>query len=399
MSEQIDIAVIGASPAGLMAARYAAMGGARVTLFEKKDRIGNDPHPANSFFKGMMNYTGEKVDSSYVVHEIDGMKLISPGGRTVTVKTPGYAINKSVFDRFYEQKAIAAGVNIVTGTAVTDVKRKENGIVLKTMPSGCLDPEKKEKVKAKIVIIADGILSKNAKAAGLSTMKHPEDIAWGTELEIKAPGIGKSDFAEYYVGSHAPGWKSSYLPRGGDNAAIGVYVRYFGKDVSQFLNPWVEKFKELKGISDDEFSIVESKSAGDPIITIPDRIYAPNIMVAGGAAGQSGIGYAMRAGQLAGTVGAKAIAKDDYSEKTLSAYYSQWKKDLYIEHTFGRIGLETLRKMDDTEIDELFDVFEGEDVSSLIQGSAMDQGLSVLSLMLKKKPSAILKAGAYFRNR
>ncbi|MDV0447444.1 Thiamine thiazole synthase [Methanosarcinaceae archaeon Ag5] len=398
MSEKIDIAVIGASPAGLMAARYAAMGGANVKLFERKERIGDDPHPANSFFKGMLSYTGEKVDSSYVVHEIDGMKLVSPGGHTITVETPGYAIDKTIFDRFYEQKTIKAGVDIQTGTEVLDVKRKEDGVTLKIKP---VDRDEKEKIKVKLVIIADGILSKNAKAAGLNTMKHPEDIAWGTELEIHAPGsgIGDAKFAEYYVGSLAPGWKTSYLPRGGDNAAIGAYVRYFGKDVSQFLNPWVEKFKELKGLSDDQFEIVTSKSAGDPIVTIPDKIYGANVMVVGGAAGQSGIGYAMRAGQIAGDVGAKAVAKDDFSEKTLSGYHSQWKKDLSVEHTFGRVGLETLRKMDDTEIDELFEVFENEDISSMIKGSAMDQGLSVLELMLKKKPSAILKAGAYFRNR
>ena len=40
MVMKTDIAVIGASPAGLMAARYAALGGAKVTLFEKKETIG-----------------------------------------------------------------------------------------------------------------------------------------------------------------------------------------------------------------------------------------------------------------------------------------------------------------------------------------------------------------------
>lgn len=395
MTIKTDIAVIGASPAGLMAARYAALGGAKVTLFEKKEEIGKDPHPANSVYKGMMNITGEKVDSSYVVHKLKGMKLISPCGYKIKVKTPGYALDKSAFDKFYEKKALAAGVDIQTGTEVLNLNRKESGVILKTSADSAED----SRVKAKIVIIADGILSKNARAAGLQTMKHPDDIAWGTELTIRAPGIGESDYAEYFVGNHAPGWKSTYLPRGGDEAAIGVYVRHYGRNITPFLDSWVSRFKEIKGIADDEFEIIKSQSGGDPIVTIPKQTYADNIMAAGGAAGQSGIGYAMHAGQIAGKVGAMAVAKGDYSERALSKYRSDWTKSLYVEHVFGRIGLETLRKMEDSEIDELFEVFEGEDVSSLIKGNTVNQGLSVISLMLQKNPSSILKAGAFFRNK
>lgn len=396
MAIKTDIAVIGASPAGLLAARHAALGGAKVTLFEKKEEIGKDVHPANSVFKGMMNITGEKINSSYVVHEIKGMKLISPGGHKIKVKTKGYALDKSAFDRFYEKKALSEGVEIKTGTQVVGLNRKDSGVVLKTATGNAIDTER---VKAKVVIIADGILSKNAQAAGLKTMKHPEDIAWGTELTIRAPGIGEAGYAEYFVGSHSPGWKSTYLPRGRDEAAIGVYVRRHGKDVSSFLDPWVERFKELKNISDDEFEIIESKNGGDPIVAIPNQTYTDNIMIAGGAAGQSGIGYAMHAGQIAGQVGAMAIAKGDYSARTLSKYRSDWRSSLYTEHVFGRIGLETLRKMDDSEIDELFELFEDEDVSSLIKGKTVNQGLAVLTLMLQKKPSSLLKASAFFRNR
>ena len=418
MAIKTDIAVIGASPAGLMAARYAALGGAKVTLFEKKETIGENPHPANSFFKGMMDITGEKADPSYIVHTIKGMKLFSPAGHKIKVKTHGYAIDKSKFDQFYEKKALSEGVNIETGTEVVSLRRKDSGILLKTV-SGNHENESEnhenesenhesesenhesesKSMKAKIVIIADGIQSKSARMLGLKTMKYPEDIAWGTELTVKAPGIGESGFAEYFVGSHAPGWKSSYLPRGGDIASIGVYVRHYGQNISSFSDAWVSRFKEIKNIADGEFEILDSKSAGDPIVTIPHQTYAGNVMVVGGAAGQSGIGYAMHAGQIAGKIGAAAIAKGDYSERALSQYRSSWRRSLYTEHVFGRLGLETLRKMNDTEIDELFEIFENEDVSSLIKGSTINQGLSVLSLMIQKKPSSILKMGAFFRNR
>lgn len=399
MTEKTDVAVIGASPAGLMAARYAVLGGADVVLYEKKEEIGVPCHPANSVYRGMMSANGEKIDRSYVRHCIDGMKLVSPAGRTITVETPGYALDKEKFDKFYAEKAEKAGVRIECGYDVCNLSSYFGENVLNVKKTTAAPDEAPRKIKADLVIIADGIFSQTAVSAGLRTMKHPEDVAWGTELEIEAPGIGEEKFAEYYVGSHAPGWKSTYLPMGKDRAAVGVYVRRHGKDISGFLDPWVDRICEMKDIDRSEMKIVSNKSGGDPIITIPDQICKSGIMVVGGAAGQSGIGYAMQAGKIAGETAAQAVSKGDFSKRMLSQYVYRWKDALWTEHIFGRIGLEALRKMDDEEIDELFEVFEDEDVSSKIHGSTFGQGLSVMALMMKKKPSAILKAGALFRNR
>ncbi len=209
--EGVDIIVIGASPAGLMAARNACQKGSSVLLLERKKEIGNPPHPANSFFKGMFDKCGEKADSSYVVHYLKGMKIISPSGRVVEVETPGYAIDKTKFDRFYAEKIVKAGVELRTGIEVHGIEKEGKNFVVWT-PAGIF--------RSKLVIISDGINSKMASSIGLKTMKHPEDIAWGIELEVKAADLGKPEMFEYYIGNHAPGWKTTYAPRGGDNAAL-----------------------------------------------------------------------------------------------------------------------------------------------------------------------------------
>ncbi|MDY0129210.1 MAG: NAD(P)/FAD-dependent oxidoreductase [Methanosarcina vacuolata] len=382
-----DIIVIGASPAGLMAARNACEKGAAVLLLEKKEEIGHPPHPANSFFKGMLDKCGEKVDPSYVLHYLKGMKIISPSGRAVEVETTGYAIDKTAFDRFYAKKIMKTGVDIRTGVKVQDIQKEGDKFTVNTS-AGVFT--------SKLVIISDGINSKMASLVGLKTMKHPEDIAWGIELDIKSPGLGKPEMFEYYVGNHAPGWKTTYSPRGGDNAAIGAYVRRCGTDATPYLNAWVENFKKLKGL--DELEVVRKLSGGDPIVTIPGEYITDGIMVVGGAAGQSGIGYAMRAGQICGDVAADAISKGDVSKSVLSAYRKKWEKEFLAEHYLGRIGLETLRKMTDREIDEMTTVFEKEDLS-FIHGSSVEQAMQVFAFMLKKKPSAILKFRALLRNK
>jgi digeranylgeranylglycerophospholipid reductase len=382
-----DIIVIGASPAGLMAARNACEKGSSVLLLEKKEEIGNPPHPANSFFKGMLDKCGEVADPSYVVHYLKGMQIISPSGRIVEVETPGYAIDKTKFDRFYAEKIMKTGVDLRKGIEVHDILRDGKKFSVNTS-AGVF--------RSKLVIISDGINSKMASILGLNTMKHPEDIAWGIELEVRAPDLGKPKMFEYYIGNHAPGWKTTYSPRGGDNAAIGAYVRRCGKDATPYLNVWVEKFKKLKELG--ELEILRTLSGGDPIVTLPNEYITDGIMVVGGAAGQSGIGYAMRAGQICGDVAADAIGKGDVSKNALSEYRKTWEKEFRAEHYLGRIGLETLRKMTDREIDEMVAVFEKEDLS-FIHGSSVEQAMQVFAFILKKKPSAIWKYRALLRNK
>ncbi len=382
-----DIIVIGASPAGLMAARNACEKGSSVLLLEKKEEIGNPPHPANSFFKGMLDKCGEVADPSYVVHYLKGMQIISPSGRIVEVVTPGYAIDKTKFDRFYAEKIMKTGVDLRKGIEVHDILRDGKKFSVNTS-AGVF--------RSKLVIISDGINSKMASILGLNTMKHPEDIAWGIELEVRAPDLGKPKMFEYYIGNHAPGWKTTYSPRGGDNAAIGAYVRRCGKDATPYLNAWVEKFKKLKGL--EELEILRTLSGGDPIVTLPNEYITDGIMVVGGAAGQSGIGYAMRAGQICGDVAADAIGKGDVSKNALSEYRKTWEKEFRAEHYLGRMGLETLRKMTDREIDEMVAVFEKEDLS-FIHGSSVEQAMQVFAFILKKKPSAIWKYRALLRNK
>lgn len=106
----------------------------------------------------------------------------------------------------------------------------------------------------------------------------------------------------------------------------------------------------------------------------------------------------MRAGQICGDVASDAVKNGDVSKKALSAYRKTWEKEFKTEHYLGRIGLETLRKMTDREIDEMISVFEGEDLS-FIHGSSVEQAMHVFAFMLRKKPSAILKYRALLRNK
>ena len=380
-----DILVIGASPAGLMAARNAQLKGANVILIDKKEGPGNPHHPANTFFKGMFDKAGEVVDDSYVKHYLRGAHIVAPSGREVIFESPAYFLDRTRFDEFYADKIRNTGVDLRYGVEAYSVMK--NGDVFSVSTSDGV-------LRSKIIIVSDGINSKMAGLLGLNPIKHPEDIAWAMEAEVEAEGIGEQDMFEYYVGKLAPGWKCTYSPCGGDKATLGAYVRRNGMDVSPFFDAWVKKFKKIKGL--DELKVGKRLVGGDPIVAIPGKIVADGVMVTGGSAAQSGIGYGMRAGQICGDVAADAISKDDVSSKALSEYRKQWNREYRTEYYLGRMALDTLRKMKDHEIDDLMKMFEGEDLSFL-HGSSFNQAMQVFTFMMKKNPAALLSYRAMLR--
>jgi len=380
MKHDADVLVIGASPAGISAALAAAAQDIDVTLIEQKSGIGDPPHPANTFFQGMFDKTNEVVHSEYVIREMTGAEIVSPSGSRIVVDAPGYIIDRRKFDEYHVRKLIEQNVDIRTGVTAHNIIKKDKKIQTSTSD---------RTFTSEIVIIADGISSKLSALAGLNPTKYPHDIAWAVEAEVEADGIGEPDFFEYHVGSIAPGWKATYSPGGGDRANLGVFVRRHGQDVSGFFDLWLERFKKQKNISN--LRIVRKYTGGDPIATIPNKIVSAGIMVTGGAAGQSGIGYGMRAGEICGSVAAKAIAASKTSARALSEYRHLWGKEFGSEYRLGRSALEALRKMDDTEIDRLVGLFAGEDVGQITgTGSPASKAFRVMRFMLQKKPVSAL---------
>ena len=176
-----DIIVIGASPAGLMAARNAALKGTNVILIDRKEAIGNSTHPANTFFKGMFDKTGETVDQSYVIKNLKGAHIVAPSGSEVVVESPAYFLDRRKFDEYYAQQVLKAGVDIRTGTEALNAIRNEGIFSLST---------NKGMLKSKIIIVSDGINSRIAGLLGMKPIKYPGDIAWSMEAEIEAPITG-----------------------------------------------------------------------------------------------------------------------------------------------------------------------------------------------------------------
>ncbi|MDD4162181.1 MAG: NAD(P)/FAD-dependent oxidoreductase, partial [Methanothrix sp.] len=114
----------------------------------------------------------------------------------------------------------------------------------------------------------------------------------------------------------------------------------------------------------EDLKILSVRRGGDPICVLPGEIEADSLMVTGGAAGQSGLAYSMRAGTICGSVAAQAVAAGDVSRRGLSQYEKLWKREFYWQYRMGRASLQTLAMMNDEEIDRLVRSLSGKTLIS-----------------------------------
>ncbi len=354
-----DVLVLGASPAGLMASISAAKEGSQVILVDR-DPAG-EVHSANTLFEGMAVLSEVKLEGCCIKKELDGMSIISPSGQSVTIPARGYFLDRQRLDRNYRNQAQDLGVRILAGTAKEIGPGQTSRRVLMQEGAG------RSEISAQVVVDATGVSSGLSRAAGLQPMRHPEDIAWAMEADVQHPGIGEEMLFSYWIGSLAPGWKATFSPAGGDRATLGVFVRGHGQDVEPFFRGFLKRFKASRaGLyrKIDDLNIVSLRRGGDPICVLPGEIVADGLMVTGGAAGQSGLAYGMRAGAICGQVASQSAAAGDVSKRRLSSYEKLWKREFYWQYRMGRASLQTLAGMKDAEIDRLVRGLSGQKLIS-----------------------------------
>lgn len=341
---KFDVAVVGASPAGISAAASSARTGARTVLVDRD--LASLPN-ANTIFEGMASAASLNVEP-FSIHQVRGMRLISPSGHSLEIDARGHFLDRKSFYAHHLNSAADCGAEIIE-SYVRSVARSMDGMEISLSTGDLID--------SMIIIDAGGVDSRLASSLGIRSMRHPEDVAWALEVDVRHPGIGEEDRFEYWVGSTAPGWKATFSPAGEDMATLGVFVRRHGRDVRRFLDLFMRRFISRRAGSYhgiERMRILETRRGGDPIAALPGRIVDNGIMVTGGAAAQSGLAYSMRAGAICGDVAGRAALAGDAARKRLSEYSRRWWRELGPEYILGRASLETLRLMSDDEIDRLF---------------------------------------------
>jgi len=155
-----DIVVIGAGPAGSSAARAAAQRGADVLTIDRRQRIGIPVQCAEFVPQWISRFV--HFSSRCVLQTIETMVTHLPDGTSYEMKSPGYMLDRSLFDKELVASAILSGAKISIETRAIGLSAE--GLVVE-------QGSKKDKIQATVFIGADGVHSFTARCVGQPLLK------------------------------------------------------------------------------------------------------------------------------------------------------------------------------------------------------------------------------------
>ncbi|MCK5108304.1 MAG: NAD(P)/FAD-dependent oxidoreductase, partial [Methanosarcinales archaeon] len=224
-TDKYDIIVVGAGPAGSIAAKTAAARGCNVLMIEKRQEIGDPVRCAEGVAKPQLK-EHIQPDERWIAAEVKGSRLYAPDGTCVELSEDvsgaevGYTLERKLFDRALAREAALAGAEIHVKTRATGVIR-EDGCV-KGVTATHLGEE--FEVRADIVIGADGVESKVGRWAGIDTTLQPSDLETGAQFLVADIDVDP-DYCEFHLGNTvAPSGYLWVFPKGNRSANVGLAI-------------------------------------------------------------------------------------------------------------------------------------------------------------------------------
>lgn len=376
---ETEILVVGAGPAGLIAAREAAQKGVEVTILEEHAAIGRPCHCAGLLSLKGLTTIGIPSRGQFIQNRVKGARFFSPSGLSFTVERDqpvACVVDRCLLDSFLVQQAEDAGARICLNARVNDVKREGSRVTAYTG---------KTRNAAKLLIDAEGVSSRIVRTVGLKPLNF-EGVLPGLQHDITGVHVDPN-YVEVHVGrKRAPGFFAWVIPLKEDSARIGLACKDGNpKDLlEKFIN---NRFPGETGL--ERFAT----RSGMVVTCGPiERTFDDRVMIVGDAAGHvkpttgGGVILGGVCASIAGEVAAEAIKRRKFSAEFLQRYERLWKIKLGKEFKTGLLARKLMNNLSDKAIDKLFRLVIEENLQTLISVEGdMDFQSNVLMKLLKKK--------------
>ncbi len=324
MKNRYDIVVIGAGPAGAMAAHAAAQTGARVLLLEKDRQAGIPVRCAEGVGEESFRSVFPQAPESWICRRITKAIIHAPSGAELQIASrhTGLLLDRKRFDFDLAHRAVQAGAELFVKANVHGMHiDKAGGAQVQVQ---WLDRE--VTVWAKVVIGADGVESRVGRWAGLKTVTPLRDLDACAQV-LAGPLDLPMDTCHFYFSEKVtPGGYAWIFPKGDGLANIGLGV---SGDRCAHARPYVQ----LQAFLHQHFPGIRQLSCtcgAVPCCAPMKRIVSDRLLLAGDAAHQvnpltgGGIVNALIAGRLAGEIAGQAVQENDCSAVRLREYEKTW---------------------------------------------------------------------------
>jgi len=375
MSKKYDLVIVGAGPAGLMAARVAGENGLSTAILERKTNItrvrrvdGGSLSPINEYIcEEKLTFTPKAKRIGFPVsgfsikydgpfQDMFGFRIFSPSGKMLCFgeydklkddpekNRVGIALDKEAMLKGLLEDAEAAGVEIFPGTNVNGIETKESCAVV--TGNG-------ETFEGSFVIAADGINSRIARLMGMNKERKfiatMVDRVWDLE-GIDIPEIVGISFVLTSYGSlfvsrvcnkgHYHIGASTYHP--GEN--LGAQLERFVYE-DKVYSPWFKGAKKT-----DEYTCVVNlfspikEPFKDNVLFIADAAWLMELSNA----------FSILCGWKAGNAVTLAVLDGKLNKEGIASYLEWWDKKFYGH--YGHIEFKPLH---------LHDYLDGDDIDYL----------------------------------
>ncbi|MCC7430473.1 NAD(P)/FAD-dependent oxidoreductase [bacterium] len=385
-----DVIVVGAGPAGSVAAKTTASAGLKTILLEKRQEIGT---PVRC---GEATVTREEIEKfipiseNWINSEILTAKIISPSGKEAHKKKAskiGLIVERKIFDRALAEQAASFGSEIYCRYTVVGLT--ENGVKVNSFG-------KEFELTGRYIVAADGIESQVARFAGINNSLKLKELYPCIQYLVKDIEI-ENGCPEIHVGNQiAPGGYVWVFPKGEKIANIGIGIsanKSKDKNAKAYLDEFMgRKFPKGK--------IIGMILGGVPTSSYTKNLIHKNILFVGDAARQvnpltgGGIFFALNSGKYAGEAIIEAFTKNDNS--LLQNYQKRWDADF--GKTFANYSKlrDIFIQTNDKELDFLVEAANQVLKETENETNFNSVIIDTLFKIFSKHPKFLLKAGLSF---
>jgi len=196
MTEQCEVAIVGAGPAGISAACVLADNGVETVVLERGEFPGSKNISGGVLYghdlaRIIPDFAEKDCPIERNIVESRIWYLGDQGGYSLGFRDRAFddehrfnvfTVGRAKFDRWFAQQAADKGALVLSATRVTDLLRDKDGKVV-----GVRTDRPDGDLRADVVILADGINSPLAAQTGFRPEPDPEQVALAVKEVIELP--------------------------------------------------------------------------------------------------------------------------------------------------------------------------------------------------------------------
>ncbi|ODS42758.1 MAG: hypothetical protein MSIBF_05545 [Candidatus Altiarchaeales archaeon IMC4] len=343
-----EVAVIGAGPAGSIAAEESAKDYDTVIFEEHKKQ---PVHCAGLISKTGFGRLGIP-ERDFILNKIRGAKIFSPKGTCIEIspkETKAFVVDRSAFDDYLLSKAVSSGAEYVNSRVDT--------------VGGEFFHKKNKKINAEKIILATGTDYKLQRAAGINT---PKEFLFGAQYDMMVEC--ETDMVELHF--ILPEFFAWIIPAG-DFARVGLCAK---KNAVQSLDAFVAKLNSSGRLKNQKISkkVFGTIPVYDPKLKTSGLGANTDINLVGDAAGH--VKATTGGGIILGGLAARHAASEDYE--------SEWKSEIGRELRLHLAMHRFLASLPDKKKDKLFSAV-AKNHKTLEDSGDMDAASATLGAILK----------------